>query len=664
MRQQFVVMRLEAAGPGETLTFLGRPFRVVPAVLVRSQVLHNNLGAALLPVNEFTEEWASQWNGIPVLVGPHPSLRGEPVSGRSATLWNERGAGWIFDARVEVAATDVRCLKGSVYLDVSRRDAVPGLAAVLDALDAKTPVELSTGFLSMSQAEEGLFRGEAYNLVMRPLGADHLVVSTTMTGACSVTDGCGLGVNQEEHLMDELVGNVLAAARTPTYSGTENTPWSSPGLADYVSGLDLGTVGSINDLTKAQKQKIAALTLLGDPGADNLRDLTFFPVVNPKNGKLNLRALRAVLGGRGSQANIPAAARDSAQAEARALLQAHNSAENEELEAGAEGASGSTLRAVLTRVGELILGRRALHQSKWDDHLAHNLAHDAAVWNMVEPSDQEKLNQLTEELQETYGTQDRKVVVRDVYSDGGTIVFWYMTPFGPEPPGDEFFQCTFADDKAGGYTFGSPMRVRRMTVYEPATADEMQEAGTSAAGNAAPGCGCGKKAAADNHTAEEPTMQDNEKKDLMGEITGAINAAIGPVTEKLGKLEASVQEAAKTAANAAVAELKATVDGLKATVDALGATVNAERDAERQALVAHLSANNVTPFTAADLESKPLDELRKLAVLAKVETRVINFAGRGGPRSATAAAENEEAAFAEPVPYWADNSKGKKEGEK
>jgi hypothetical protein len=60
--------------------------------------------------------------------------------------------------------------------------------------------------------------------------------------------------------------------------------------------------------------------LLGDPAADNFRDLSFFPVVTPR-GKLSEGALRAVLGGRAAQANIPQAAKESAQSRARSLLE-------------------------------------------------------------------------------------------------------------------------------------------------------------------------------------------------------------------------------------------------------------------------------------------------------------------------------------------------------
>ena len=91
METKFVSVVLRAAGVSRTETFMDRSFRVIPAVMVRSQVLHNNLGVCFLPPGDVTDEWASLWNGIPVLVGSeHPTLRGVPCSGRDSNLWNER----------------------------------------------------------------------------------------------------------------------------------------------------------------------------------------------------------------------------------------------------------------------------------------------------------------------------------------------------------------------------------------------------------------------------------------------------------------------------------------------------------------------------------------------------------------------------------------------
>lgn len=212
-----VVVALELNSASiRTENFLGREFVVAPAVLVRSQVLHNNLGVTLLPAAEITADWAKNWNGIPVLVGPHPTLRGVPVSGREPVLWNERWAGWIFNAKMVQESEHVRHLAGEVWLDKSRAAAVNGLQEVLDKLGAGEKVELSTGFNVAVDPTGGVFQGTAYEAVMHPDGADHLVISTEMTGACSVSDGCGLGVNKFEGIPPmETNTKSIPATETP-----------------------------------------------------------------------------------------------------------------------------------------------------------------------------------------------------------------------------------------------------------------------------------------------------------------------------------------------------------------------------------------------------------------------------------------------------------------
>lgn len=121
--------------------------------------------------------------------------------------------------------------------------------------------------------------------------------------------------------------NIRGTARTPSYSGTESTAWSGPTLAEMVAGYVKHTGAAkpassrVADLPAAAKTWIANRTLLGDSGADAESDLIFFPVVNPSTDKLNENALKAVISGRGSQANIPQAAKDSAQSKARGLLE-------------------------------------------------------------------------------------------------------------------------------------------------------------------------------------------------------------------------------------------------------------------------------------------------------------------------------------------------------
>jgi hypothetical protein len=114
----------------------------------------------------------------------------------------------------------------------------------------------------------------------------------------------------------------LEESRTPQYNGTETKSWGdipADTLTYWVDALGY-EAEQVDDLTEDQKSEIAQHTLLGDPEADNVRSLRFFPVVNANTGKLNRGALEAVRSGRGQSADIPQSVYESAFSTAGRLL--------------------------------------------------------------------------------------------------------------------------------------------------------------------------------------------------------------------------------------------------------------------------------------------------------------------------------------------------------
>lgn len=512
MKQYIVTHELRSA-QSRTETFLGRTFRVVPAVLVRSQVLRNNLGATLLPTDVFTEEWANLWNNIPVLVGPHPSHRGTPISGRSPELLNERGAGWIFNAKVD-ERNGVHRLVGEVWLDEARAAAVPGLQAVLDAVNSGRSVELSTGFPVNVQEASGVFNSESYEVIIRPAGADHLVISTEMTGACSLQDGCGLGVNQEQ------------------------------------------------------------------------------PVDQPK-GKLS---------------------------------------------------------AILERVNAIFDRKPTAAQTAWNEQVSIRIAREMEALNGITPSDQEKANAVRDALQSKFGGADKHVVVVDVYSTEKLAVFFFHTPFGCEPSGQEYFRCSYTETD-GAYNFGEPSRVRRMTVYESVA--NAANAATAVNAESKTPCGCHQEAS---------NMDAKEKQELLDSVGVAVTNALKPVNEQLEKVAETATNAAKAVVEQSLTAMKTgfetSINEIKEQVKSITTAVNSEREKERQALITAISANAKTKdvYSAADLESMSVELLRKTAQLAAIE--VTSFAGKNPAATNTAVTEEEPAFMAPPAPYFTkDNGK-------
>lgn len=525
-RHAVLAMQLDATTEAmRTVTFMGRAFRVVPATLVQSQVLHNNLGPTYLPARVFTDAWAQLWNGIPVLVGPHPTLHGEPTSGRSATLWEERGVGWLFNVTVRHADNGRHAsLVGEAWLDVARAEAVPEFATVLAALDAGSVVELSTGFPVSVSTENGVVNGQQYEMVLEPAGADHLVISTEFTGACSVADGCGLGVLN--------------------FRFTEVPPMSDKGS--------------------------------GEPTPP------------------------------------------------------------------------TRLAAFLERVKGILAQRSTEMAESWEQNIALLTARFGAdVLNALPVSDYDRMAMLRTSLARKHGMDGCELVIVDVFSTEGLVVFYLHTPLGAQPPGSEYYRTTFTQAADGTFSFGEPERVRRVTAYEPVAGNAGAASATNHSPSQRPGCGCS------HNRVEDPTMDATQKQELVQELTSGFATLLKPLQDKMDSVTETAVNAAKEAVTAALAPVTASLEAVNAQVKALQDAANAEKEAERKALIEALSTNERTPFTAAELEAQPVDALRKMAMLAKLD--VTSFAGRGAPRSVAVNA-GDEPAFIEPKPYFAKSA--------
>jgi hypothetical protein len=305
----------------------GVDYLVAPAVLLVEGVHHGSAGPVFYPLNELSA-FPGSWDGRPVTLG-HPEIGGQPISASSPDAIPLFSLGTLLNT---VYDPQLGGLRSEVWLDINKaRRIAPD---VLSAMRNGEPLEISTGLWYEAQGEGGVWGNEEFSTTATRFRPDHLALLPGQVGACSISDGCGLRANKKKggKMHHE---NVRTMARRPSFSGTESTGWSAPDWADVINGYNrargtnVETGVSVSDAPQALKNWAARLSLLGDERADNFRDLVFFPVVNPTNRNLSERALRAVIGGRGSQAQIPVRARESSQTLARRLL-------NSEFDAGLE----------------------------------------------------------------------------------------------------------------------------------------------------------------------------------------------------------------------------------------------------------------------------------------------------------------------------------------
>jgi vacuolar-type H+-ATPase subunit E/Vma4 len=330
-----------------TETLEGVEYLVAPVTMLVEGVHAGNKGPAYYPPTEL-EAAVPLWNGVPIVVNHPITQDGRPASANSPEVIAAQGVGRVFNVSYEADGTK---LKGEAWVNVEKAESIH--PELISLIRHGGRLEVSTAFLSNDEIISGVWNNETYNCVVHDIAPDHLAILSQGSGACSWDDGCGIRIN------------VRSSARTPSFEGTETTSWAGvtktfSAFADayYKShgGKPDNPVSQVADAPAAMKNWIASKTLLGEGTADNERDLLFFPVVNPNTGKLNEGALRAVLGGRGSQANIPEAAKTSAQTKARSLLNEHFDANLQANAEVVEDVAPTLWRAALRKLHDWLSG--------------------------------------------------------------------------------------------------------------------------------------------------------------------------------------------------------------------------------------------------------------------------------------------------------------------
>lgn len=132
---------------------------------------------------------------------------------------------------------------------------------------------------------------------------------------------------------------VGTTARTPNYTGTTTAEWSKPTFNECVAGYYKNSgaskpddeVNDVGEAPQAMRNWIASLSLLGNADAETFSELLYFPVVDPSSMNLHKTALEAVISGRGSQADAPDTAVESARKKAYQLLVKEFDYENDDV---------------------------------------------------------------------------------------------------------------------------------------------------------------------------------------------------------------------------------------------------------------------------------------------------------------------------------------------
>jgi len=167
----------------------GRDYLVAPAVMMLEGVLNGSGGPIYYPKDEISK-FPAAWNSKPVVVY-HPERNGVGITACDPDIITNRGIGVMLNTKWE----DDK-LKTEVWFEIERANIVDN--RIMEAVENKKVMELSTGLYIESDGIAGEFNGKHYDGTARNFQPDHLALLPDLKGACSVDDGAGfLRLNKE-----------------------------------------------------------------------------------------------------------------------------------------------------------------------------------------------------------------------------------------------------------------------------------------------------------------------------------------------------------------------------------------------------------------------------------------------------------------------------------
>jgi hypothetical protein len=178
----------------------GRDYLVAPLTLIVPGVLNGSKGALYYPPEEVAKD-PSMWNNTPIVVN-HPTQNGVGVSAREPKVMHDYCIGSLMRTRVHNGK-----LKAEGWFDIENTKRID--PRIYQSLLQGQPMELSTGlFTENEEAPAGShYNGTNYQYIARNYKPDHLAILPDQKGACSMKDGCGMLVDNQEPTDNGGVGS-------------------------------------------------------------------------------------------------------------------------------------------------------------------------------------------------------------------------------------------------------------------------------------------------------------------------------------------------------------------------------------------------------------------------------------------------------------------------
>lgn len=188
--------------------FRGTPHLVVPVVAFKEGVF-NELFSPAVEIELATPSWA----GRPVPIHHPQDSSGEAVTANSVEVLESDS---VIGKFMNTQFVD-NALQGEFFFDLNKANKSEQGKQVVSNLKAGRPLDVSVGFFSRIVKDPGAFGDKEYTFVARDHKPDHVAVLLEEKGACSQSDGCGVGMsdkNGEEVMAEEKpMGSVTVPLR-------------------------------------------------------------------------------------------------------------------------------------------------------------------------------------------------------------------------------------------------------------------------------------------------------------------------------------------------------------------------------------------------------------------------------------------------------------------
>jgi len=229
---------------------------VVPVIALVEGV-HNGI----LYTQEELNKHPAAWSGVPITLDHPVGNDGMPISANSPPVLDTLCVGRFFNTAIK----DNTKLYGEIWLENARINALR--PEIIPALNAKEPLEVSTGLFMDAIPQSGTWNEEPYNEVATNFRPDHLAILPDAKGACSWEDGCGAPRNNktkppnnkggEETNMDE---NLKTANNTTTETETNSEDNDKKSfltrMKEFFKGNETNTELKDNELSYGTKRQV------------------------------------------------------------------------------------------------------------------------------------------------------------------------------------------------------------------------------------------------------------------------------------------------------------------------------------------------------------------------------------------------------------------------